>query len=236
MEKKNNKLLNKDVNDNSKSTEKETKNTKVSSKITKKNQLIIAVLTVLLGIAGYINFQGVSSFDLSDENENQQAFANGDLDEINEKITVADLDIEEVIDDEDLYLDEDNIGEVVLTSADSTKISFANMKLIREQTRSKSKEYYMDIINKEGNDKDTVQSATDAYIRLTENMEKEAEAETILCAKGFAGAIVSIGDENVDVVISAKKLDDTERAQIEDIVVRKTGCSVEKINISTVTE
>ncbi|MDD7147336.1 MAG: SpoIIIAH-like family protein, partial [Lachnospiraceae bacterium] len=53
-------------------------------------------------------------------------------------------------------------------------------------------------------------------------------------AKGFEDVVVSISDEGVDVVVKAQSLTDAQRAQIEDIVQRKTGTSPENIIISPV--
>ena len=39
-------------------------------------------------------------------------------------------------------------------------------------------------------------------------------------------------DGNVDVVVGVTQLSDTQRAQIEDIVKRKTGLSADKISIN----
>jgi len=46
---------------------------------------------------------------------------------------------------------------------------------------------------------------------------------------------VSIADGMVDVVINTSDLTEAQRAQIEDIVVRKTGIGAENIVISTTT-
>ncbi len=53
-------------------------------------------------------------------------------------------------------------------------------------------------------------------------------------AKGFADAIVSIDGDSVDVVVNTEELTEAQRAQIEDIVIRKTGVGAESIVISTV--
>ncbi len=45
--------------------------------------------------------------------------------------------------------------------------------------------------------------------------------------------VVSITDETVDVVVNTADLTEAQRAQIEDIVIRKTGVSPEAIVIST---
>lgn len=66
---------------------------------------------------------------------------------------------------------------------------------------------------------------------MAETAEQEAAAELLLEAKGFAGCVVSIADGKADVVINAASLDDASRAQIEDIVKRKTGIPGENIVI-----
>ena len=47
--------------------------------------------------------------------------------------------------------------------------------------------------------------------------------------------VVSISEEGVDVVVNAAELSEAQRAQIEDIIIRKTGVSPETIIISTMT-
>lgn len=208
-------------------------------KMLKKNQVIIAALTLLLGVAGYINFSG-NTIDLAKGEEGGEegeftevAFVETDIEESAGEVTLQDIEDEENI---ELNSDEEDIGEAVFTSTDTAPASLINIKLNREQTRSKSKEYYLEIINGDNMDEMSVQSATDAYIKMTEDMEKESEAETLLAAKGFQNSIVSIGEDSVDVVIGKIEITDVEKAQIEDIVVRKTGCNVEDIIITTINE
>ena len=66
----------------------------------------------------------------------------------------------------------------------------------------------------------------------TEISEKENAAETLLKAKGFIDPVVSITENQVDVVLNAASLTDPERAQIEDIVKRKTEIGAEGIVIT----
>ena len=83
---------------------------------------------------------------------------------------------------------------------------------------------------------DQKQEAIDGMIALTDIAEKETAAEILLEAKGFDDVVVSITDGMVDVVVNTAELSEAQRAQIEDIVVRKTGISAENIVISTTTE
>lgn len=62
--------------------------------------------------------------------------------------------------------------------------------------------------------------------------EREAAAELLLESKGFTDAVVSITDGSADVVICKAEISEAERAQIEDIVKRKTGISGSAIIIS----
>ena len=73
-------------------------------------------------------------------------------------------------------------------------------------------------------------------VQMTAIAEKEAAAEILLEAKGFTDVVVSINGSAVDVVVNAAMLSDAERAQIEDIVKRKTEIAPENIIISTVSQ
>ncbi len=73
-------------------------------------------------------------------------------------------------------------------------------------------------------------------MELTQIAEKEMAAEILLEAKGFDGAVVSVNGDMVDVVVCTDSLDDAKLAQIEDIIVRKTGMDPANIIISSMTE
>ena len=129
-------------------------------------------------------------------------------------------------------IDSETVGEAVLTSG---TVVLSEAKLNREQTRSKAKELLLEIINNENLSEDAKKDAVSKMLTMTENMEKESAAETQLAAKGFADSIVSISDDSVDVTVSASSLTDTQRTQIEDVIMRKTGCELNQIVITTMT-
>ncbi len=205
----------------------------------KKNQIVIAALTVLLGVAGYINFSGnnINLGNKEKKDDSKAAFAESDISSEQADAAYGELAFYDVEEEENIELNssEEDIGEAILTSADVSG-NLVNIKLNREQARSKSKEYYLEIINGDSMDEVTVQQATEAYVKLTDDMDKEADAETLLMAKGFDNAIVSISDSSVDVVVDKSELSDIDRAQIEDIVVRKTGCTVDQIVITSMSK
>ncbi len=131
---------------------------------------------------------------------------------------------------------EDEIpGEAVFTSTGGMTI-LSDAKLLKEQTRARNKETLLEIISSEGLTDTQKQEAVDAMVEMTAIAEKEAAAEILLEAKGFKDVVVSINGNAVDVVVNASELDDVMRAQIEDIVKRKTEVSAENIIISTVVQ
>ena len=90
----------------------------------------------------------------------------------------------------------------------------------------------MQIIDNTNLEEAQKQEAINSMLNLTAIAEKETAAESLLAAKGFENSIVYINDDSVDVVISRQTLSDAERAQVEDIVKRKTEISADKIVIT----
>lgn len=126
----------------------------------------------------------------------------------------------------------ENPGEAVLTSGMSVSEYIAGVQLSREQVRAKNKETLYSIINNTNIAEAAKQEAIQSMIALTAVAEKENAAETLLMAKGFADPVVSISEGKVDVVINAASITDPQRAQIEDIVKRKTEMGAENIIIT----
>ena len=146
----------------------------------------------------------------------------------------AALEDEDILGSEDI-LDGTMPGEAVYTSTQAVS-SLAGVKLIKEQTRAKNKETLLEIINSTSLSESQKQDAVNSMMELTQIAEKEMAAEILLEAKGFDGAVVSVNGDMVDVVVCTDSLDDAKLAQIEDIIVRKTGMEPANIIISSMTE
>ncbi|MDE6845372.1 MAG: SpoIIIAH-like family protein [Lachnospiraceae bacterium] len=230
----------------------------------KKNQMMITALAIMIAVAGYLNFAGTkvtdedimsvngtittddmgnptldgeetdyAAFtDLSDEDIEQ---ASGDINSLDLDVTMAensgvDEELAEALAEEQM---EEVPGEAVFTSA-GTISELSGAKLQKEQTRAQNKETLLEIINNTNISETQKQEAVNSMISMTDIAEKETAAEILLEAKGFEDAIVSIDGDSVDVVVNTTELTEAQRAQIEDIVIRKTGVSAESVIISTV--
>ena len=129
----------------------------------------------------------------------------------------------------------ENPGEAVLTSTNIANLDYAaEMKLNREQIRSKNKEALLQIVNNTALSDDLKQDAVNKMVAMTDIAEREAAAEMLLEAKGFTDVVVSITDDNCDVVLNMGEVTDAKRAQVEDIVKRKTNISADKIVITPI--
>ena len=198
-------------------------------KIVKKNQVIITSLAILIAIAGYLNFADV---DLGFKDKEASTDSSSILDQVEYDLS-----------DETALLDENGAdgsigdstdvsstpGEAVLTSASDFA---AQAKLSREQVRSQNKADLQEILNNTEVGDDQKQQAVNTMVSMTDVAEKEAAAEMLLEAKGFENVVVNLTGETADVVVPDTDLEDAKRAQIEDIVKRKTGIAPENIVIT----
>ena len=193
----------------------------------KKNQIIITTLAVMIAIAGYLNYSG----KLFSETDKGTAEANTEL--VNQEL----LDIsEEDIETGDMEIaSTDSEVEAVLTNS-AANTTVAEAKVSREQIRAQNKETLQALIDNTNISEEEKQDAVAQMVRMTELAEQEMAIETLMASKGFSEAVVSLTNDSVDVVVDAAELTDANRAQIEDIVTRKTEIAPENIVITPIHE
>lgn len=73
-------------------------------------------------------------------------------------------------------------------------------------------------------------------VQMTDLAEQEEAAELLLEAKGFENVVVNLTSDSADVIVPDSELDDAKRAQIEDIVKRKTSVAPENIVITPMSQ
>ena len=206
-------------------------------KIFKKNQIIITALAVMIAVAGYINYS--DSRLSSGEDSKAKAEDTARTSTILEDIESLDLDIgddtalADTGEETEVQETSETPGEAVLTGASTY---MAQAKISREQVRAQNKETLNSIINNTELSEEERQGAVETMVNMTDLVEKEAAAELLLEAKGFTNAVVNLTGETADIVIPQTEIDEASRAQIEDIVKRKTGVSPENIVITPMTQ
>lgn len=196
-------------------------------KIFKKNQVIVTMLAVLIAVAGYLNYVNKNQPAKEANNVTYDSVYSKD-EQQNGKTDIESLDGEE---NETL-----EPGAAILTNGSTFNSFMVQARLDREQTRSKNKETLMEVINNEDVSQEEKEKAVSTMSDMTKKSELENTVETLLKAKGFSDIVVTIGDEQVDVIVSSQEVDDSKRAQIEDVIKRKTDVSVDKIVITPASE
>ena len=222
--------------------------------------MIITALALMIAAAGYVSYtygnesdlaeatsQDVAeeTYDISDEDAilNDEIFTDTEdpaLDTAKNETEAADEDngAQKDTAQDTAETSVENPGETVLTGAVVDNVNFAvEMKMNREQVRSENKERLLAIIDSESLSEAQKQDAVDKMVALTDIAEKEAAAEMLLEAKGFTDVVVSMSsDGGADVVLNMGEVTDAKRAQVEDIVARKTEVAPEHIVITPIVQ
>ena len=214
-------------------------------KIAKKNQIVIATLAVMIAAAGYMNYSGKLFPNKTKTQETNSELANKELLDISDEdasVSSGDMKSQEGdsgsgADSNAGSTDDGSVdgtpGEAVLTNGSVSSV-VSQAKVSREQVRSKNKESLQNIIDNKNLSAEEKEKAVNQMVQMTETAEKESAAESLLAAKGFHNSVVSITDDQADVIVGASELSDANRAQIEDIVTRKTGVAAQNIVINPV--
>lgn len=219
-------------------------------KIFKKNQVIITALAVMIAVAGYLNFSDTDfGFGLEEASTGSSGTIVEDIESLDYDITDETALLEENAQEVSPTPGEegetaaptesaqdvvsDTPGEAVLTGATNFA---AQAKVSREQIRSQNKEQLQEIIDNPDIAQEQKDEAIATMVSMTDIMEKEAAAELLLEAKGFSDVVVNLTGNTADVVVPMQDIPDDQRAQIEDIVKRKTEIAPENIVITPLSQ
>ena len=201
-------------------------------KIFKKNQVIITALAIMIAVAGYINYSDSHlGMDRTLKNSEDSEKASADTKETDETALLEEN--EKATEKEETTEQEETPGEAVLTGSSNF---VAQAKVNREQVRSANKETLLEIINNENLGEEQKQEAVNSMVNMTDLAEQEEAAELLLDAQGFSNVVVNLTGDSADVIVPKEYMEDARRAQIEDIVKRKTSVPAENIVITPLEE
>jgi stage III sporulation protein AH len=131
--------------------------------------------------------------------------------------------------------DTDVPGTAVLTNSGVSIGDFAiQARMDREQIRSKNKENLQELINSDAISEEKKKEAVDAMVDIEKNTNLENEIETVLKAKGYEDIVVLLNNDSAEVIVNKNQIEDKDRAQIEQIITRKTDVKVSDIVITPI--
>lgn len=114
---------------------------------------------------------------------------------------------------------------------DSAADFFAEYRLERSRARSKNVETLRQILADDESSEEARAAASMQLVDLSMKTEAEAEAETLIRARGYEDALVFVRGDACDVVVSGPELTRADAEQIGDIAARCLGVELAKITI-----
>lgn len=190
-------------------------------KVFSKSQLALAIMVAALGAAVWLNMKyAATGADGTTADTSrflgQAEYVNGGPESV-----------------ESLPADDTPAGgeSAVQTGAAPADDYFANARADRKKTREEAAELIAETLRDAKLDDAAKAAAVNQAAALAKRMEQEDAAESLLKAKGFADAVVRIGDEDVNVVVKSDGLLSSQTMQIQDVVASQTGAALSKIKI-----
>lgn len=124
-------------------------------------------------------------------------------------------------------------GAAAETGAAAEDDYFASSRLTREQARDEAVSTLKEVSESESADQTAKDEAAAQISSLADDSVAEANMESMIRAKGYADAVVMIGDDGVNVVVAAPEggLQAADVTVIKDIVVAETGMTAAQVRI-----
>lgn len=180
----------------------------------KRNAVVVAIV-LFVGAAVYLNWSYNSQLTAGENGEGDQGKVLGQTTLVNGT--------------------EEETGEEGDGQADESTASgyFASARLNRQQARDSALELLQEAAADEKADQTVVDEANASIQTMAAYTLSEAQVENLITAKGYGDCVCFIGDDSVNVVVSAtaQGLSETDIAKIVEIVREETGLSADKIKI-----
>ena len=107
---------------------------------------------------------------------------------------------------------------------------FVASQLSRQKARDEAMEVLQGVIEDENSDEEVKATALADIAKMAQDMEAEANVETLIMSKGFAQCVAVISDNGISVVVDVADtaLTPAQIAQINTIVYEQTGITPDK--------
>ncbi len=109
---------------------------------------------------------------------------------------------------------------------------FSAFRTDRTSTREQTIMELDAIISSEDTSVDAKTAAEEMKLKICANMQTEFDLESLIKAKGFSEAVVTVGSQNINVLVNDASLEAAEVAQILTIVTEETGISPANVKIT----
>lgn len=110
---------------------------------------------------------------------------------------------------------------------------FAASRADRESSRSETVMYYEAIIKNEATSETAKQNAETELAAVVSGMKTEQQLETLIKALGFEDCLVTVGKENISVIVKSDEMTGEEVARVLDVVMTETGKTIDYVRVKS---
>lgn len=214
----------------------------VYMKILKRNQIVVAVIALMLVTAGYLNFANQnkeSNLILTSsaaDSELMAGIGDAQLVSANETKENNQTQNETVENTENVATTnktkEDTASNITQNTSAQEDSYFAQSRLDRDKMYSQMLDNYQKILETNNLSSEEKKTAQEEIKRINNEKNAIMIAENLIKTKGFQDIVIFVNNGNVTGVVQKDKLDEKDIAQIQNIITRELNAKTNKINIS----
>ncbi len=175
----------------------------------KRKQIVVLSLVLMIVVAGYLQYTYKNSSSTASKDTGNQG----------EAVYVGNDDVTDNNKTQDKTKDK--------KASKFANDYFAQAKLDRDMSRSKSRDTFKSITEDQNATKEEKAEAYDEMMRLSKNAEKEMRMETLIKREGYSDVLVLLGDDgSVDIEFKSPTMTSQQVAKITDIVIRQADLNI----------
>lgn len=186
-----------------------------------KKQIIVVGLTLILGVAVYVNYlvgnNVKADSSLSKDDGSQSAGNYGD-----QQFVSSDKK------DQNNNSGNSSGDKVNLSSIDEY---FAQARIDKQKSRAEAIEVLQTIYSGGDSTKTELAVMAESAAAISSNIEKESKIENVLKAQGFTDALCYLSENGASVIVKTDGLTSAQAAQIKNALLSEVNIPVEKISI-----
>lgn len=214
----------------------------VYMKILKRNQIVVAVIALILVTAGYLNFANQNKesnlipTSSAADSELMAGIGDAQLVSANETKENNQTQNETVENTENVATTnktkEDTASNITQNTSAQEDSYFAQSRLDRDKMYSQMLDNYQKILETNNLSSEEKKTAQEEIKRINNEKNAIMIAENLIKTKGFQDIVIFVNNGNVTGVVQKDKLDEKDIAQIQNIITRELNAKTNKINIS----
>lgn len=186
-----------------------------------KKQIIVVGLTLILGVAVYVNYlvgRNISAdTPVSNDDGSQNAGNYGD---------------QQFVSSEKNDITGDTNGEKKpVVDASNIDEYFAQARLDKQQSRAEAIEVLQTIYGGGDSTKTELAVMAESAAAISGYIEKESKIENVLKAQGFTDALCYLSENGASVIVKSEGLTSAQAAQIKNALLSEVNIPVDKISI-----